>query len=95
MPYAAADDGVKLYYEETGAGVPVIFVHEFASDLKSWEAQRAASARTFPFRASALAALDCKPLATAWHSRAAPPGSTQQCCSQGWTVVNIWLARLG
>ena len=30
-------------------------------------AQRAASARTFPFRVSALAALDCKPLATAWH----------------------------
>ena len=29
--------------------------------------QRAASARTFPFRVSALAALDCKPLATAWH----------------------------
>ena len=39
MPYAAADDGVKLYYEETGAGVPVIFVHEFAGDLRSWEAQ--------------------------------------------------------
>ena len=39
MPYAAADDGVKLYYEETGAGVPVLFVHEFAGDLRSWEAQ--------------------------------------------------------
>jgi hypothetical protein len=30
MLHATADDGVKLYYEETGAGVPVIFVHEFA-----------------------------------------------------------------
>lgn len=39
MPYATADDGVKLHYEETGAGVPVIFVHEFAGDLRSWEAQ--------------------------------------------------------
>ena len=39
MPHATADDGVKLYYEETGAGVPVIFVHEFAGDLRSWEAQ--------------------------------------------------------
>ncbi len=39
MPYAIADDGVKLYYEETGAGAPVIFVHEFAGDLRSWEAQ--------------------------------------------------------
>jgi pimeloyl-ACP methyl ester carboxylesterase len=39
MPYATADDGVRLYYEETGAGRPVIFVHEFAGDLRSWEAQ--------------------------------------------------------
>jgi pimeloyl-ACP methyl ester carboxylesterase len=39
MPNATADDGVKLYYEETGAGVPVIFVHEFAGDLRSWEPQ--------------------------------------------------------
>ena len=39
MPHATADDGVKLYYEETGTGVPVIFVHEFAGDLRSWEAQ--------------------------------------------------------
>jgi len=30
---------VKLYYEETGAGAPVIFVHEFAGDLRRWEAQ--------------------------------------------------------
>jgi hypothetical protein len=59
--------------------------------------QRAASARTFPFRAPALVALDCKPLATAWHSRAASPRSCphSQCCSQGWTVVDIRLARLG
>jgi pimeloyl-ACP methyl ester carboxylesterase len=39
MPHATADDGVKLYYEETGAGVPVVFVHEFAGDLRSWEPQ--------------------------------------------------------
>jgi pimeloyl-ACP methyl ester carboxylesterase len=39
MPYATADDGVKLYYEETGLGVPVVFVHEFAGDLRSWEPQ--------------------------------------------------------
>ena len=37
MPYATTDDGVKLYYEVTGAGAPVIFVHEF--DHRSWEAQ--------------------------------------------------------
>ncbi|MEK6653655.1 MAG: alpha/beta hydrolase, partial [Thermodesulfobacteriota bacterium] len=39
MPYAITDDGVKLYYEETGSGRPVIFVHEFAGDQRSWEAQ--------------------------------------------------------
>ena len=39
MPYATADDGVKLYYEETGSGIPVIFVHEFAGDLRNWDPQ--------------------------------------------------------
>lgn len=39
MPHATADDGTKLYYEETGSGTPVIFVHEFAGDLRSWEPQ--------------------------------------------------------
>ena len=39
MPHAIADDGVKLYYEQTGAGMPVIFVHEFAGDHRSWEPQ--------------------------------------------------------
>lgn len=39
MPFAAASDGVKLYYEEAGAGAPVIFVHEFAGDCGSWEPQ--------------------------------------------------------
>jgi len=31
--------GVRLYYEETGSGTPVIFVHEFAADCRSWEPQ--------------------------------------------------------
>jgi pimeloyl-ACP methyl ester carboxylesterase len=39
MPYATTDDGVRLYFEETGAGRPVIFVHEFAGDLRSYELQ--------------------------------------------------------
>jgi pimeloyl-ACP methyl ester carboxylesterase len=39
MPHATTDDGVKLYVEETGQGTPVIFVHEFAGDLRSWEPQ--------------------------------------------------------
>jgi pimeloyl-ACP methyl ester carboxylesterase len=39
MPYASTEDGIRLFYEETGAGRPVIFVHEFAGDLRSWEWQ--------------------------------------------------------
>lgn len=39
MPTLAADDGVKLYYEEAGTGTPLLFVHEFAGDHRSWEAQ--------------------------------------------------------
>jgi pimeloyl-ACP methyl ester carboxylesterase len=39
MPTLNTDDGVKLYYEETGAGTPLLFVHEFAGDHRSWEPQ--------------------------------------------------------
>jgi len=39
MAYAQTDDGVRLYYEETGSGRTVIFVHEFAGDMRSWEPQ--------------------------------------------------------
>jgi pimeloyl-ACP methyl ester carboxylesterase len=39
MPYATTDDGVRLYFEETGSGLPVILVHEFAGDLRSYEMQ--------------------------------------------------------
>jgi pimeloyl-ACP methyl ester carboxylesterase len=31
--------GVRLYYEEAGRGFPIVFVHEFADDLYSWEPQ--------------------------------------------------------
>jgi len=39
MPYATTSDGVRLYYEEAGKGTPIVFVHEFADDLYSWEPQ--------------------------------------------------------
>ena len=39
MPYATTDDSVKLWYEETGSGQPIVFVHEFAGDHRSWETQ--------------------------------------------------------
>ena len=39
MAYASARDGTKLYFEETGSGAPILFVHEFAGDHRSWEPQ--------------------------------------------------------
>ena len=39
MPYAITPDKVKLYYEEVGQGTPILFVHEFAGDHRSWEPQ--------------------------------------------------------
>jgi pimeloyl-ACP methyl ester carboxylesterase len=39
MPTLKTDDGVNLYYEETGSGVPIVFVHEFAGDYRTWEPQ--------------------------------------------------------
>ena len=39
MSYARAPDGVKLYYEQCGVGTPVVFVHEYAGDYRSWEPQ--------------------------------------------------------
>src|SRR5919197_357838 len=39
MPYAVTDDDVRLYYEETGSGAALLFVHEFAGDHRSWEPQ--------------------------------------------------------
>ena len=38
MPYVEAA-GAKLYFEERGYGYPIIFIHEFASDMRGWESQ--------------------------------------------------------
>jgi pimeloyl-ACP methyl ester carboxylesterase len=38
MPYAQSV-GAKLYFEETGTGHPIIFVHEFGADHREWETQ--------------------------------------------------------
>ena len=39
MPHLKTDDGIKLYYEETGKGIPIVFIHEFAGDYRSYEQQ--------------------------------------------------------
>jgi len=47
MPHVTADDGIRLYYEETGSGSAVVFVHEFAGDHRSWEPQMRYFARRY------------------------------------------------
>src|SRR4029077_1637555 len=47
MAFATTDDAVRLYYEETGSGSPIIFVHEFAGDHRSWEQQLTHFGRRF------------------------------------------------
>ncbi|HEV2626506.1 MAG TPA: alpha/beta fold hydrolase, partial [Xanthobacteraceae bacterium] len=39
MPKIRTSDDVSLYYEEAGAGTPVVFVREFAGDYRTWEPQ--------------------------------------------------------
>lgn len=38
MPYVNSD-GARLYYEESGKGTAIVFVHEFTGDCRSWHAQ--------------------------------------------------------
>jgi len=46
MPKITTADGTQLYYEEIGAGTPVVFVHEFAGDYRTWEHQMRYFARS-------------------------------------------------
>jgi pimeloyl-ACP methyl ester carboxylesterase len=38
MP-TVSGNGVQLYWEETGQGAPLVWVHEYGGDLRSWEPQ--------------------------------------------------------
>ena len=46
MPRARTSDGIDLHYESTGAGAPILFIHEFAGDHRSWAPQVAHFSRT-------------------------------------------------
>jgi pimeloyl-ACP methyl ester carboxylesterase len=39
MPMIQTSDGVALHTEITGTGEPLLFIHEFAGDHRSWEPQ--------------------------------------------------------
>ena len=47
MPLLTADDGTRLHYEEAGSGTPIVFVHEFAGDWRSWEPQMRYFSRSY------------------------------------------------
>ncbi|WP_372623892.1 alpha/beta fold hydrolase [Falsiroseomonas sp.] len=47
MPTVRTDDGVNLHYEEAGSGTPMVFVHEYAGDHRSWEMQLRFFARRY------------------------------------------------
>ena len=46
MPTAHVN-GVDLYYEDTGAGFPVVFCHEFGGDYRAWDPQVRAFSRLY------------------------------------------------
>lgn len=64
MAHITTDDGVKLYVEETGSGTPIIFVHEFAGDYRSWEPQMRYFAHSYR--------------AVAYNARGWPPSDVPQ-----------------
>lgn len=47
MPTITTRDGVTLHYEECGSGTPILFVHEFGGDWRSWEPQMRYFARRY------------------------------------------------
>jgi alpha-beta hydrolase superfamily lysophospholipase len=47
MPKIQTSDGVNLYYEEAGTGTPIVFVHEFAGDYRTWEPQMRRFSRAY------------------------------------------------
>src|SRR5215475_12783808 len=46
MPTARVN-GINIFYEEAGQGVPLVFVHEFAGEAKSWHLQMRFFARRY------------------------------------------------
>ncbi len=45
--FVTARDGVKLYVEEAGSGLPILFLHEFGGNYDAWEPQMRRFARRY------------------------------------------------
>jgi len=39
VPHFAASDGTRIFYEEAGSGLAVVFAHEFGDNYESWAPQ--------------------------------------------------------
>jgi len=73
MPYVEAQ-GAKLYFEESGEGYPIIFAHEFASDIRGWEAQIRHFSRNYR--------------CIAYNARGYPPSDVpRDAASYGWEIA--------
>ncbi len=74
MTWATTTDNIRLYYEEAGSGTPIVFVHEFGGDWRSWEPQMryfARRHRCLTFSARGFAPSDIPKNATAYSQRQA------------------------
>ena len=74
MTWAMTTDNIRLYYEEAGSGTPIVFVHEFGGDWRSWEPQMryfARRHRCITFSARGFAPSDIPKTATAYSQRQA------------------------
>lgn len=47
MGFARSEDGTEIHFEESGSGTPLVFIHEFAGDHRSWELQMRRFSRQF------------------------------------------------
>ena len=47
MPTLSSTDGTSLYYDDTGSGEAVLFIHEFAGNHRTWAQQIAALSGAF------------------------------------------------
>ena len=72
MPKVKTADGTNLYYEEAGTGTPVVFVHEFAGDYRTWEPQMRAFSRS-----ASLRHLQPARLSAVRRARAIPPATVR------------------
>jgi len=46
MAHVTAKDGTRIYVEDSGSGHPILFLHEFAGDHRSWAPQVAHFSKT-------------------------------------------------